>query len=252
MKERVRLDRFNEIIRIRDKLERIGLPRLQMTFLVGLTGMGGFAASYVLLHSGFSVMWSRYLLSFAIAYLIFLCLLWLWLRSSADDYTDVGDLSNVMPSHTDAGCSSAHYSGHGGEFGGGGASSSFDAPGGVSVGGDSAGDIVGEAIGGVTQAEEFAIPLIAIIFILSLLLSTLFMVYSAPTLFAELMVDGVLSASLYHRLRGLETRHWLETAIRRTIWPFLLTALTVSVLAWTVSLYMPGAHSLGDVIFNLR
>ena len=248
MKRHIRLNRVNEIKRMQGKLEHDGLPRLQMTLLVALTGLAGFTASYLLLHTGFVVMWSRYLLSFGIAYLIFLVLLWVWLRSSSDDYADIGDLTNMIPSPADSGKTAMHYSGHGGDFGGGGASSAFDAP----DDGGAVGEVVGEAIGGVAQAEEFAIPLIAIIFLLSLLLSTFFMVYSAPALFAELLVDGVLSASLYHRLRGLETRHWLETAIRRTVWPFLLSAVTVSALAWAVSLYMPGVHSIGDIIFNSR
>lgn len=248
MKRHIRLNRVNEIKRMQGKLEHDGLPRLQMTLLVALTGLAGFTASYLLLHTGFVVMWSRYLLSFGIAYLIFLVLLWVWLRSSSDDYADIGDLTNMIPSPADSGKTAMHYSGHGGDFGGGGASSAFDAP----DDGGAVGEVVGEAAGGVAQAEEFAIPLIAIIFLLSLLLSTFFMVYSAPVLFAELLVDSVLSASLYHRLRGLETRYWLETAIRRTVWPFLLSALTVSALAWVVSLYMPGVHSIGDIIFNSR
>ena len=248
MKRHIRLNRVSEIKRMQGKLEHDGLPRLQMTLLVALTGLAGFTASYLLLHTGFVVMWSRYLLSFGIAYLIFLVLLWVWLRSSSDDYADIGDLTNMIPSPADSGKTAMHYSGHGGDFGGGGASSAFDAP----DDGGAVGEVVGEAAGGVAQAEEFAIPLIAIIFLLSLLLSTFFMVYSAPVLFAELLVDSVLSASLYHRLRGLETRYWLETAIRRTVWPFLLSALTVSALAWAVSLYMPGVHSIGDIIFNSR
>jgi hypothetical protein len=249
MKIRVRLNRFNEIKRIRGKLELDGLPRLQMTLLVALTGLAGFVASYILLRTGFVVMWTRYLLSFGLAYLIFLVLLWVWLRSSSDDYVDIGDLANAIPSPADTGNTAMDYSRGGGGFGGGGASSSFDAPGDGCAVGDGVGEVIGEAVSGVAQAEEFAIPLFAIIFILSLLLSTFFMVYSAPALFAELLVDGVLSASLYHRFRGLETRHWLETAIRRTAWPFLLTALTVSALAWIFSLYMPGIHSIGEVLY---
>lgn len=248
MKIRVRLNRANEIRKMQGKLEHDGLPRLQMTLLVALTGLAGFAASYILLHTGFVVMWSRYLLSFGIAYLIFLLLLWVWLRSREDEYADIGDLANVIPSPADSGNTSMHYIGHGGDFGGGGASSSFDAP----DDGGAVGDVIGEAVGGVAQAEEFAIPLLAILFLLSLLLSSLFIVYSAPVLFAELLVDGVLSASLYHRLRGLETRHWLETAIRRTAWPFLLSAFIVSVIAWLISIYIPGTHSIGDIIFSSR
>lgn len=249
MKVRVRLNRSQEIHRLRRALEREGIPRTQMSLLVMFTGIAGFVASYMLLHAGLTEMWLRYLVSFGIAYLAFLLLLWIWLRARADDYNDIPDLSDVVPSPSGTGSSGSCYSGKGGDFGGGGASSSFEAPvDGTSIVGDS-GDIVGEAVGAAAHAEELAIPLIVIIFIVAMLFSTLFMIYSAPALFAELLVDGVLSASLYHRLRGLETRHWIETAIRRTAWPFILTALLVSVIGWGMSLYAPGAHTIGDVIY---
>jgi hypothetical protein len=256
MKIRVRLSRLHEIQKIRGNLERDGLPRLQMTLLVMITGIAGFIASYVFLRMGLAEMWLRYLAVFGIAYLVFLFLLWLWLRTRADDYVDIPDFPNAMPSgsgSSGASCRGGDFGGgQGGDFGGGGASSSFDAPpDDVSVVGD-AGDVVGEAVGAAAQAEEFAIPLIVLIFMVTLLLSTLLMIYSAPTLFAELMLDGMLSASLYHRLRGLETRHWLETAIRRTAWPFLATALVVSAIGWGMALYAPGAHTLGEVLLHAR
>ena len=78
------------------------------------------------------------------------------------------------------------------------------------------------------------------------------MIYSAPVLFAELLVDGVLSASLYRRLRGLQTRHWLETAVRRTALPFALTAAIVSASGWGMAHYAPEAHSIGDVITHSK
>lgn len=249
MKVRVLIYRSREIQRIRSDLEREGLPRLQMSLLVALTGISGFVASYTLLHAGLTEMWLRYLASFAVAYLTFLMLLWIWLRTRADDYADIPDLSNVIPSGNVG--SGSRVGGEGGDFGGGGASASFDGAGDdISIVGD-AGDAVGEAVGAAAQAEEFAIPLVVLVFIGAIFLSTLLMIYSAPILFAELLVDGALSASLYHRLRGLETRHWLETAIRRTAWPFIATALVVSAIAWAMSLYAPQAHSIGDVIFHL-
>lgn len=249
MKIRVRLDRYHEIQRIRSALERDGIPRTQMSLLVMFTGIAGFIASYMLLHAGLTEMWLRYLVSFGIAYLAFLLLLWIWLRTRADDYNDIPDFSDVVPSPSGTGSSGSCYSGKGGDFGGGGASSSFDGPvDDISTVGD-AGDAVGEAVGAAAQAEEFAIPLVVLVFVGAMLLSILLMIYSAPVLFAELLVDGVLSASFYHRLRGLETRHWLETAIRRTAWPFILTALLVSASGWGMSLYAPGAHTIGDVIF---
>lgn len=121
----------------------------------------------------------------------------------------------------------------------------------MSVVGDS-GSSVGDALGSVAEAEEFAIPLVVLILLGAMLFSSLFMIYSAPVLFAELLVDGVLSASLYRRLRGLETRHWLETAFRRTALPFALTAAIVSASGWGMALYAPEAHSIGDVLSHSK
>lgn len=211
-----RLHRVHEIERIRNDLERGGFPRLQMFLLVGLTGATGFTASYLLLQAGLSTMWLRYLTAFGFAYMGFLLLLWLWLRTRTKDYADFPDISNLVPSPSSApDTSPCVYNGHGGEFSGGGASGSFDGP--VETGSIATDNgPVGDALASVSEAEEFAIPLVVIILAGAMLLSSFYMVYSAPILFAELVVDGVLSASLYRKLRGLETRHWLETAIRRT------------------------------------
>lgn len=244
------ISRRHEIQRIRGDLVRLGFPRLQMLLLVTLTGASGFIASYALLHAGFLEMWLRYLAAFAAAYLMFFGLLWLWLRTRAEDYADPPDLSGLPSSGSDG--SGTCFSGHGGESGGGGASGSFDAlseP--ISVVGDPGGS-VGDALGSVAEAEEFAIPLFVLLLAAVMVFSSLFMIYSAPTLFAELLVDGVLSASLYRRLRGLETRHWLETAFRRTALPFAATAVVVSALGWGMSLYAPEAHSIGGVMSHSR
>ncbi|MDD2801527.1 MAG: hypothetical protein PHC94_11855 [Methylobacter sp.] len=242
--------RHHEIRRIRGDLERDSFPRLQMFLLVTLTGASGFVASYLLLHAGFVEMWLRYLASFGVAYLMFLFLLWLWLRTRAEDYADLPDISGSPSSGS--GSSETCYSGKGGHFGGGGASGSFDAPSeSISVIGDS-GSSVGDALGTAAEAEGFAIPLVVLILLGAMLFSSIFMIYSAPVLFAELLVDGVLSASLYRRLRGLETRHWLETALRRTALPFALTAAIVSASGWGMALYAPQAHSIGDVISHSK
>jgi hypothetical protein len=246
MKVFPRLLRHNEIRRIQGNLERDSFPRLQMFLIVTLTGLSGFVASYSMLHAGLFEMWVRYLASISVAYLMFLALLWLWLRTKAEDYIDVPDFSGISSSGSDG--SGTGLTGQGGEFGGGGASSSFDTSSEhLSTIGESGGSI-GDALGTVTEADEFAIPLVVLVLIGALALSSIFMIYSAPILFAELLVDGVLSASLYRKLRGLETQHWLETALRRTALPFALTAIFVTASGWAMTVYAPEAHSIGDVI----
>jgi hypothetical protein len=243
---RTLIHRQHEIQRIRGELVRDGFPRLQMLLLVTLTGASGFVASYLLLHAGLAEMWLRYLAAFFAAYLMFLFLLWLWLRGRAEDFTDLPDLSGSPSSGS--GGSGGCFGGKGGESGGGGVSGSFDGPSEhVSVVDDPGGS-VGDALGAVAEAEEFAIPLVVLVLAAAMVCSSLFMIYTAPTLFAELVVDGVLSASLYRRLRGLEARHWFETALRRTALPFALTAVIVAASGWGMALYAPEAHSIGDVV----
>ena len=243
----IRFSRIKHIAAIRKRLERDSYPRLQMSLLVMMTAAIGFVSSYLLLRVGLTEMWIRYLVAISIAYLAFLLLLWLWLRTRLEDYLDITNLPDAIPLPGDSG----GFGGGGGSFGGGGASSSFDAPA-SSMDMDSGSvladdNVVGEAVSAVADADELAIPLIVLIFVISLLLSSLFVIYSAPVLFAELMFDGVLAAGLYRRLRGIESQHWLKTALRRTIWPFVLTAITVSLLGWAMAYYVPGAQSIGDV-----
>ncbi|MGV3740893.1 MAG: hypothetical protein ACO1NO_01125 [Burkholderiaceae bacterium] len=236
---RQRLFRFQEIERARARLEWDGFPRLQMTFLVMLTGLAGFLASYCLLQWGVGQMWLRYLEATAIAYLVFLFLLWLWLRTSASDYVDAPDISGLLPRNGSGSAEPLSYAGGGGQFDGGGASGNF-------VGSfDSAstcdallpsGSPVGDALDAAAQAEEFSIPLIVLVLIGAACLSSFFVIYSAPVLFAELLVDGVLAASLYKRMRGLESRHWLSTAVQRTFLPFALTGLFAAAAGWAMAL----------------
>lgn len=250
MKALPRFHRQHEIQRIRGDLERDSFPRLQMLLLVTVTGASGFFASYILLHTGLHEMWLRYLASFGAAYLMFLFLLWLWLRTKAQDYIDLPDISGSSSSGTGDMCTT--YSGHGGDFGGGGTTASFDAPSPNLADAGDGSTSVGDALGSVADADEFAIPLLALVLAGALVCSSIFMVYSAPALFAELLVDGVLSASLYRKLRGLETRHWFETALRRTAWPFVLTAVMVSATGWGMALYAPEAHSIADVVAHSK
>lgn len=246
MNDRIR-SQHERVARIRGVLERQSNPRLQMFLIVLLTGMAGFFASFVMLHLGVTAMALRYFLALCVAYLMFLFILWVWLRWLADrgDGGDVGDLvdlggwdgqSSPIPV----------FEGEGGSFDGGGASGSFEVNGADPV---AAPDASSSMLDGVdVDPGDAAIPLAVVGLIAGVLFCALFVVYAAPVLFAELLVDGLLSASLYRRLRGIDRHHWLETALRRTVWPFVFAAISVVAIGLVLSHYTPGARTIGEAI----
>lgn len=97
---------------------------------------------------------------------------------------------------------------------------SFDLPGGgASASFDVAGDVVrvgaklpqaGDALGSLGDAGDAAIPLALVAPGGAILFWSVFVIYSAPLLFAELLVDGALAVSLFqaHTLgQVLQHRH---------------------------------------------
>lgn len=244
--------RRREIHRVRWSMERDDYPRIQMFLLVGFAGLVGFFTSLLLLRFGLSAMWMRYPLAFVAMYAAFLLLLWLWLRTRIQDYGDAVDILNILPTpdatNTTADAS-ADFGGFGGGMGGGGgASGSFDASESLSLASADSSVSAGDMVEATTEAGEIAIPIILLVVAGALFFFLFFLVYSAPLLFAELLVDGALAVSLYRRLRGVESPHWLHTAIRKTFWPFFATAIVFAGSGWGLSLYAPKAHSIGDVI----
>lgn len=228
------------MVDVRRAIERDQYPRVQMLIIVLLTGAAGFVASAVMLHFGVTVMALRYFLALSLAYLMFLLIVWVWLRWRADNLDGVdlgiGDASAPsMPS----------YSGGGGTFDGGGASGDYT----PASGGANLVDSASGALDGVdVDVGDAAIPLAVVALMAGVGFCALFVVYSAPVLFAELLVDGLLSASLYRRLRGLDRHHWLQTALRRTALPFIFAAISVSAIGACLSWYTPGAQSIGQAI----
>ena len=248
------LTRAMAVESMRARLVREGFPRVQMFILVALTGLAGFCASATMLLAGIEVMALRYLLAMGAAYIVFLSLLWLWLRTSTSDYMDFptfsggeGNTPGGAPLHgsADAG---GDMAGGGGSFDGGGASANVD----FGTGDSGIETIAEKPLAAIGQAEECAIPLAVLLLALGIVLSSLFVIWSAPLLFAEILVDALLAAGLYRRLRVLAPRHWMVAALKRTLIPFLLTTLVVGAAGWGMQAYAPDARSLGDVLASRR
>ena len=220
-----------------------------MMLLVALTGGFGLLASFSMARAGLDSMAVRYPLALAVAYLFFVYLLWLWLRTKADDYLDFLDPAGLAPPGGPREPPVDFASGGGGDFGGGGASASFDAPA-ICPGDTAEGSMkaVGEAAASVGEADELAIPIFAIVLAAGLALASLYVVYIAPVIFAELLVDGALSYALLRRLRSDDRPLWLASAVRRTAIPFAVTAVFLSAVGAGLSAYAPGATSIGQVL----
>ncbi|WP_341646993.1 hypothetical protein [Thauera sp. SDU_THAU2] len=228
-----------------------------MTLIAALTGGFGLLSSFVMLQLGLDSMAIRYPLAVCCAYLCFLFLVWLWLRTNAEDYLDLPDLSPGF-GNTGRGQGSPapeFRSGEGGDFGGGGASASFEASSGAS-------DVIAippdglatgasapfkEVLSPIEDADELAIPLVALALAVGLAIASLYVIYIAPVVFAEVLVDGALSYALFRHLRGHDPRHWLTSAVSRTVVPFAATAVFVAILGAAMSAYAPGAVSIGQV-----
>ena len=120
-------NRGEAIDRVRRHLARHGFPRLQIALIVALTGGFGLLSSFCLLHAGLGSMALRYPLALGLAYLFFLFLVWLWLRTQASDWLEIADWPQAAPGHG----APAVQSGGGGDFAGGGATGRFDAPAGA-------------------------------------------------------------------------------------------------------------------------
>jgi len=259
---------------VRRLLLRRGTPRVEMSLILGATGAAGFLASYSMLRLGVSLMWLRYALAVLLAYAVFLLLLRLWLflhgREPLPDLPDLG-ISLTPSDFNDAspGTGQASFGG-GGDFGGGGAGGSWG--GGVSeglgrastpsvtdgvTGGGTGG--AGGGGGGVSSGlldsldfnlddEGCVFFLLALALIVAGTLAALYVVYAAPLLLAEILVEGVLLSGLHRGMKKArrDGGYWLGAALRRTWLPVLLTLLTFSASGYLLQRAAPRARSIGE------
>ena len=243
---------------VKGRLLRRGQPRLLVTLILLVTGLTGFLVSYLLLHSGMTRMWLRYPLAILFAYCIFLLLLRLWLalqrpRRSVVNGEGVHDFGPDLSSAGDSlfrsrgGYSEGFkFSGGAADAGGGGAGSSW---GEASLSSSSSsGSSGGGGGGGGFDLDDGAFIIIAVVVIAGALIAVFYVVYIAPALLAEILVDGVLVAGLYRELKGVEQRHWLRAAVRKTLPPALIAAALFSAGGYALQRAAPKAHSVGEVL----
>lgn len=87
------------------------------------------------------------------------------------------------------------------------------------------------------------IPIAAIA---GVLVAMFYVVYIAPVFLAEILVDALLLAGLYKRLKGVEPRHWLRSCVRRTLLPALVATALFIAAGYLMERVAPEARSIGE------
>ena len=219
-----------------------------MLLILLLTGTAGFLISFVLLEAGLTRMGLRYPLAILLAYCVFLLLLRLWLYVHEKDHhvnfnDDLSDLN--LPFTAVSRKAGTFRFGGGSDFSGGGAGGSWgESVASAGISGDSS---LLSNIDLDSDSVKMWLVVIAIAAILGGVIASLYVVFIAPALLSEILVDGVLVAGLYRRMKNVERRYWLIAALKRTWVPLTIVVLMFTVAGYSMEKAVPGAHSIGGV-----
>jgi hypothetical protein len=229
----------------KDRLLRHGLPRFQMSIVLALTGATGFLASFGLLKLGVGSMTLRYPVAVALAYGAFLLLLRLWLKMQRDGWGDVADLGMNVLENAEFPVDSGAPVGGGGSFGGGGSTARFEAPAPLKASGGGGGKGSGFDFSFDLDDAGFLVLLAVAIVAVAALGAAVWILWIAPALLAEVLVDGLVMTALYRRLRQPQPTWWLTGAVRRTCVPALIVAVLLAGAGALLHRAVPEARSIG-------
>lgn len=218
-------------------------PRVQIMLILGLTGMAAFLTSAVLLRVGVTQMVVRYPIAIAAAYGVFIMLigLWLWLQSNDSDMLD---FASELPANTDfVGDGQISASGSGVNLAG-----MSTPPVSEGTGGRGGGGAHFDIAGVDVDMDDFIWVVLALIVLVAGLLAIFYIVYIAPILLTEVLVDGLLAAGLYKTVKGVDEGrgNWMTTVLRKTSIPAILALIFFSIAGFAVQKIEPDASSIGE------
>ncbi|MBX3297520.1 MAG: hypothetical protein KF762_17610 [Acidobacteria bacterium] len=246
---------------------RLSMPRLQISAILALTALSAFIVSAVLLRLGVTEMALRYPVAVIAGYIVFLLLLRVWIYLNTEetlgtaDLDGSGDLALAALDGLDdigVGGSAGGTFGGGGDFAGAGAGGDWgDAkavvpvPVGFSSGGGSSSLSSGSGSGGGLGSFDFdldeglALLLVAVVLIIAFS-AIIYVVWIAPILFAELLVDAAVVGSLYKPVKNIERSHWLMTALKKTGIPALVVLTLFAIAGFIMQAAVPEAVTIGE------
>ncbi len=231
--------------------------RFHMILILLGTILSGVIFSKTLLVLGLDHIIARFSIVLIFAYVSFFILMKLWLHYLTESYRrskiaenliDTADATTSIPDLSST-SSVPNMSGHGGEFGGGGASGAWTEAGSVtetaSTVGETATEAAGEAVSGL--ADEGGIILIPLVILLIVLFGGgIYLIYEAPVIFSEAAFELVLATTLIKKAKSIDNPNWMGSVCRAT-WPAFALTLAITVIAgWALMAYCPQAIKITD------
>lgn len=251
-------DRARRISRLADRFSRTQAVRMTMLLVVGIGATVGFLTSAFLLWAGVRNMPVRYAVACALGYAAFVALMNRWLGVQADresgsnavehavDALDVTGHVFRVPGRSGGGRGVPDGVFEGGRSGGAGASASFGGPSTpppMYVPSASQASSRGSWMPDLDEDGLKLLPIFAVIAIIVGLVAALGVIWSAPHLLAEILVDGAIAGGAYQRLKQTG---WTGGIIRRTWKPMLAIFLAFVLLGFAGHYFNPAADSIGD------
>ncbi len=196
-------------------LRRYGRPRIQLFFILLLTGGVGVAASFGLLHLGLRPMWLRYPAAALCAYVFFLWVLRLWARRQLARPELVRELQRLKRVPEAA------------------PGKPFNP------------DLV-NWLDFLNVFDDIPVALVITGLLIAIALLVL-VIAAAPLLLAEVLLDALLVAGIWHRLRQAGANQTMSAAVRTTRVPAALVILGLAAVGGFLQWIDPTADSIGDL-----
>lgn len=257
--------RLKRVSRLSGALQQNGYQRLTMLMIVTGAAAAAFLTSALMLGAGLRYMPVRYAIASLLGYGVFVWLVRWWLsardrheasqRLVADsvDAVDVLNVTDLPGSLLRTAARTAREAPveifQGGRSGGAGASAVFGG-GPAHMPAVVVPQVQSESGGGLSWAADLdddglkLLPLFAVAAIAVGLFAAGSVVWSAPQLLAEILVDGAIAGQAY---RGLRKGNWTGGVLRRTWKPMLAVLLAFVLLGFAGHYFNPAADSIGDL-----
>jgi hypothetical protein len=238
--------------------------RFHMSLILFGTILSGVIFSKIFLVVGLHNIIVRFFIVLVLAYLSFFVFMKLWLHYLTTPYRkkrigenlmDAADAIAIIPDFSST-SSAPDMTGHGGEFGGGGASgawsdasvpSEMTVSAGIAETTESTSETVTEAASEAISeiADEGGILLIPLVLLLLIIFGGgIYLIYAAPAIISEAAFELILATTLIKKARTIDNPNWMGSVFRAT-WPAFTLTLVITIIAgWALMAYCPQATKI--------